>query len=216
MTIEADAMLDMIAPGVELVYGSVTGVNSVKIGSAATAVTLPAVRTVVDGDTAAMLRGRTGDMVILGALDVAGPIGIMLERSTAFSVSNGGGGDTITWGTGETYLHHRPSDFKTGSADIITIPTGLGGVYSVHFSGRFATNSTGVRQISVAVGSNSTSGDELSLIVKQPASATLNDSMSVSGAILLDDGATLTANAYQNSGGALNLTNMRFQAIRLH
>jgi hypothetical protein len=145
-----------------------------------------------------------------------GPARILLTRTTAMSIGNGGGGTTVLWGNNESYVRHFGATFKAASDDSITIPAGLGGDYLVTFSGQFAANATGVRQLTVTIGSNTGEPDELAAINdSRPAQGTLPNRLTASAVVALDAGATLTASAYQNSGGALDLTDMRFSAVRL-
>lgn len=196
-----------------IVYGVATGDNTVAVRGAETAVAMPALTPVKSGDYCAVLEAGA-DRLILGPVDKS-DARILLSRDTAMSIGNGGGGTTITWGTSEAYVSHVGGTFKAGSADVITIPAGLGGDYLVAFSGEFAVNATGVRQLWVTIGSNSAAGELSDLFATRPAQGTLPDRLALTGAVRLDAGSTLTAKAYQNSGGALNLSNMRLSAIRL-
>ena len=65
------ALLAEQTPGVQLLYGVATGLNTVKIAGSDVAVTLPALNPVAAGDYVAVLT-QGADRLILGAVDNAG------------------------------------------------------------------------------------------------------------------------------------------------
>lgn len=138
-------------------------------------------------------------------LTLLGPLSIPTGASTL-----------VTWGTSENYLSEVGGTFKSPTANAITIPTGLGGDYRVSFSASFVINSTGVRQIQIAIGSNTGEPNEHTYVRDStPTLPALTPDLTATADVRLDDGATLTCYAYQNSGGALGLVYMRFSAVRL-
>ena len=98
--------------------------------------------------------------------------------------------------------------FHVSNNNFVTIPTGLGGVFIVQFGLRYASNATGYRMASLAIGNNSpVSPAETTpvLVGGEQAIATVNNGKSASKRIRLAAAATLTYTTVQTSGGDLDL-----------
>jgi len=88
----------------------------------------------------------------------------------------------------------------TTNTSRITIPNSLGGVYQISAGARFDANATGVRYISVFL-----NGLAIALSMA-PNNGTISGSgCSIYTAVKLIPGDYIELNAYQNSGGALNV-----------
>jgi hypothetical protein len=120
------------------------------------------------------------------------------------SIANGGGGTIVDFTTDETVVLDTDS-IHSGNTGVV--PTGLGGDWLITQGGVYDSNASGDRQLEIVVASNSTNG-EGNLAVEQSirAPGTLAARLTLSRVIRLEAGASVSLKGWQNSGGALNLT----------
>lgn len=126
-------------------------------------------------------------------------IGCRAKASSNQSIS------TATW----TSVNQGAEDFDTDSFHStssnnsrITIPAGLGGKYLVGGSVRFASNATGQRVVRIV--KNGTSAPYLAVGEVVP-NSTLSSRAQCQSVVELSAGDYIEIQAYQNSGGSLNL-----------
>lgn len=103
---------------------------------------------------------------------------------------------SITWDAQE---YDTDNYFAPASTNIV-IPAGLGGYYMIQASVEYAANGAGFRFLAIAVGAINVTYN-----FAQPAGAIFNQVVNLSAVLNLAAGAVVTATAYQNSGGALNV-----------
>jgi len=98
--------------------------------------------------------------------------------------------------------------FHTGTTAVVTIPAGYGGDYQVSASITYADGGSGHRQTVITVAGNATTPLEHTSVASYVVSTNANTN--VSKRVRLEAGATLTLNAYQSSGSALNIAGAWF------
>lgn len=100
--------------------------------------------------------------------------------------------------TSETY---DVSGLFVPTSTTITVPSGYDGLYIIQAQVTFAVNATGIRRIGLYV--NST---EVARVNTTDADATEDSRLQISFVAQLVSGNTIQCRAFQNSGGALNVT----------
>lgn len=153
--------------------------------------TVPAMRTWAPNDamTAALLNGQLRD---LGAL-VTKPPRAIVRQGTAQSIPNALF-TAITWDVED---EDTDGMHATGANSLVCVTPG---VYMVAADVTFAPNATGFRAIRFAVNGTGIGGRAS---IPSP-TATVSADLSVSRAVMLAVGDTLSVVAYQSSGAALN------------
>lgn len=101
----------------------------------------------------------------------------------------------------DTVLDDTDGYYNVGTPDTVMVPVGLGGVYQISSYVEFLGSATGIRGASVAVNGN----DVTNMINSNPGAAN-RCGLPSSAAIRLTAGDTVQVLAYQNSGGALDLS----------
>ncbi len=99
--------------------------------------------------------------------------------------------------------------WQSGSPTILTAPSP--GLYSISCSGDWDVNTTGQRLIRVFL--NGTTN--LAILTQTPTTPAPGPSMCVSVTTYLREGDEVSMQAYQNSGGALNIANCHLYMVRL-
>jgi hypothetical protein len=131
-------------------------------------------------------------------------ISARVRRAAVQSIATGGAGELIVFDTED----YDTDDLFTASSDTLTIATD--GKYSLKATATFAGNATGVRRlllnkngapIDIARDNNPTAGNDSVLHLGTDHTFIATD--------------TLTVNAFQDSGGALNLISAFFSVSRL-
>lgn len=160
----------------------------------------------VSGDLVPIVRGGT-----TYSTDATGLGGGFTERATASVTSpislTSGAGAFLTF---DTEVSDTASMIDLGSQPTrITIPAD--GEYDLNVWGYFASNSTGVRIAGIYLGGVALIANEIQNAAVgfiHPFNVTIHN-------VSLDTGNYLQVSAYQNSGGALNLTTCVFNVRRV-
>ena len=119
-----------------IVYGTATGDNIVPIGDSTSTAVTPALTPVVSGDYCAVMEAINGDRLILGPVDSVntGPVARCRATTSSFAVPNESGQfvplDAESFDSGGM---HSNSTNNTR----ITVPTGLGGLWSMGWAIRW-------------------------------------------------------------------------------
>lgn len=105
--------------------------------------------------------------------------------------------------------------YHASSDGFVTIPSGLGGDYLVTAGIHFASNATGIRELRCTITNNATTTTEVAAFsVSAAAHATAGNKLSMSKELRLEAGAVVTMDAYQNSGGNMNI-DQEFLTVRM-
>lgn len=163
----------------------------------------------------------TGRMFVYDGTDMVWISGTapraIISRTTTQSIANAGSGATIAYSSG-TEVVDTDSLHGAGVDDGITIPSdpAWGGDWLVSIFTEWDSSSTGRRRHWVEVTGNTVTGqaDPVPDITYDAATGAATN-MTASAVIRLDPGAVLTHRVYQNSGGALNMTQALFSAVLL-
>lgn len=150
---------------------------------------------------------RWNQDVVANVIALANPPRFALRRAAAQSLT------TATWTLISWDTEDRDTDnlWVVGSADRVTITTG--GRYGFKLSCTFATNSTGLRQIAIATGV--TVGVNLKALDVDDATASGPHGLSTSVELELAAAATVSFQAYQSSGGGLNIQDASATPVRV-
>ena len=134
-------------------------------------------------------------------------IGCRYYRTGAQSIPTGGTGTQVAFGTLDYDSQPSAARMANAGTDAFTVPAGLGGQWDIDVRVTFAGNATGRRGLGITLNTTTytVDGNSLGGDSRPPAAAgpvTLRDRFRTT----LAAGDTIRAWAYQNSGGALNLS----------
>jgi len=126
--------------------------------------------------------------------------GVRVRKSATQSIANAT--DTVITFDTETFDTDAYHDNSTNSGRL-TVPVGKAGYYSIYFCIQWDVNATGDREISLYINGTSTR----ICFQNQPGDATLYTAITGTTTYYLAEGDYVQLTAYQDRGGALNLTN---------
>lgn len=160
----------------------------------------------------------------VGSIEMpAGAGDVWLENSVRYSTPIGAGGSdvvgqslasgswasvnllSIVWDTDDCL------DFARSYSQMVI---NTDGVYSIFGYGLFAANATGVRGIGL-LKNGSIPGSSVMIAAQNMAALSVAQHIAVNATWQFDEGDTLELQAYQSSGGALNLDFSLFSAVRM-
>lgn len=120
-------------------------------------------------------------------------------RGSTQSIANNTANVLVSWTT-ETY--DVGAMFAATSTTLATIPTGKGGIYLITTSIEFAANATGYRGVQINTAGTTRVRQTVASVGAGPATR-----VSLATVWNLAAGDTVTVGLFQDSGGALNITN---------
>lgn len=144
------------------------------------------------------------DRIVLGMVAPDGPPSVLVRQDNAVSLANNING-TVVFDT----ISHDPWNMTDASNTAIVIPAN--GLYTVAGYANFASNATATRRVFISVnGATAFASQWFSQLGAGTANANIQSV--TAPAIRLSKGDLVSLRVFQNSGGALNVTDARLSA----